>query len=78
MQDFPGSTSAKSRSNYLAEGMDVPSADVILRKLKSLDLRSVINSLNEINMKIVKKHARDGMKMAIDYTEEPLAKLTCT
>ncbi|MGC8593833.1 MAG: hypothetical protein ACP5LF_06080, partial [Nitrososphaeria archaeon] len=58
-------------SNDLAEDMDVPSADVILKRLKSLDLGSVINSLNEINMKVVKKHIRDGMKMAIDYTEEP-------
>ncbi|MGC9211449.1 MAG: transposase [Nitrososphaeria archaeon] len=64
-------TSAESGSNDLAEDMDVPSADVILKRLKSLDLGSVINSLNEINMKVVKKHMRDGMKMAIDYTEEP-------
>ena len=55
----------------MAKDIDVPSPDVMLRRLKSLDLRSVINSLTKINMKIVKKHIMDGMKMAIDYTEEP-------
>jgi hypothetical protein len=65
------STSAESGSNDLAKDMDVPSADVILRRLKALDLSNVINALNKANMKLVKKHARDGMKMAIDYTEEP-------
>ncbi|MGC9211745.1 MAG: hypothetical protein ACP5FU_06320, partial [Nitrososphaeria archaeon] len=38
-------------SNDLVEDMDVPSADVILRRLKSLDLGSVTDSLNEINVK---------------------------
>ncbi|MGC9145566.1 MAG: hypothetical protein ACP5GS_05570 [Nitrososphaeria archaeon] len=42
-----------------------------VRGLKSPDFRSVINSLDKINMKVVKKHIRDGMKMATDYTEEP-------
>jgi len=53
------STSAESDSKDLAKDMDVPSPDVMLRRLKSLDLRSVINSLNKINAKIVKKHIRD-------------------
>ncbi|MGC8559021.1 MAG: transposase, partial [Nitrososphaeria archaeon] len=64
-------TSAESGSKDLAKDMDVPSPDVVLRRLKALDLSNVINALNKANMKLVKKHARDGMKMAIDYTEEP-------
>jgi len=64
-------TSAESGSKDLAKDMDVPSPDVLLRRLKALDLEDITDSLNEINMKVVKKHIRDWMKMAIDYTEEP-------
>ncbi|MDG6930549.1 MAG: transposase [Nitrososphaerota archaeon] len=64
-------TSVESGSKDLAKDMDVPSPDVMLRRLKALDLNNAVNALNEASIKLVKKHAKDGIKMAIDYTEEP-------
>jgi len=65
------STSAESGSKDLAKVIDAPSPDVLLRRLKSIDLSSAVSALNKTNMKLVKNHVMDGMKMAIDYTEEP-------
>jgi len=48
-----------------------PSSDTLLRRLESLDLKHVVNALNSANRTILTGHARDGMKMAIDFTEEP-------
>jgi len=48
-----------------------PSPDTLLRRLESLDLKHVVNALNEANRIILSGHAKDGMKMAIDFTEEP-------
>jgi hypothetical protein len=48
-----------------------PSPDTLLRRLESLDLKHVVNALNEANRTILSGHAKDGMKMAIDFTEEP-------
>jgi len=48
-----------------------PSPDTLLRRLESLDLKHVVDALNEANRIILSGHAKDGMKMAIDFTEEP-------
>jgi len=48
-----------------------PSPDTLLRRLESLDLKHVVNALNEANRIVLSSHAKDGMKMAIDFTEEP-------
>ena len=48
-----------------------PSPDTLLRRLESLDLKHVVNALNGANRTILTGHAKDGMKMAIDFTEEP-------
>jgi len=48
-----------------------PSPDTLLRRLESLDLKHVVNALNEANRIVLSGHAKDGMKMAIDFTEEP-------
>jgi len=48
-----------------------PSPDTLLRRLESLDLKHVVKALNEANRIILSGHAIDGMKMAIDLTEEP-------
>ena len=48
-----------------------PSPDTLLRRLESLDLKHVVNALNEANRVVLSGHAKDGMKMAIDFTEEP-------
>ena len=49
-----------------------PSPDTLLRRLESLNLSHVVNALNEANRVVLSSHAKDGMKMAIDFTEEPL------
>jgi len=48
-----------------------PSPDTLLRRLESLDLKHVVDALNSANRVVLTGHARDGMKMAIDFTEEP-------
>jgi len=48
-----------------------PSPDTLLRRLERLDLKRVVKALNEANRTILTGHAKDGMKMAIDFTEEP-------
>jgi len=48
-----------------------PSPDTLLRRLESLDLKHVVDALNEVNRFVLTGHAKDGMKMAIDFTEEP-------
>jgi len=48
-----------------------PSPDTLLRRLESLDLKHVVNALNSANRVVLTGLARDGMKMAIDFTEEP-------
>ena len=48
-----------------------PSPDTLLRRLESLDLKHIVNTLNEANRVVLSSHAKDGMKMAIDFTEEP-------
>jgi len=47
-----------------------PSPDTLLRRLKSLNLSHVVDALNSANRVVLTDHARDGMKMAIDFTEE--------
>ena len=48
-----------------------PSPDTLLRRLERLNLKRVVNALNEANRAVLSGHAIDGMKMAIDFTEEP-------
>ena len=64
-----------SINNASAESLkymnDFPSPDTLLRRLESLDLKHVVNALNSANRTILTGHARDGTKMAIDFTEEP-------
>ena len=48
-----------------------PSPDTLLRRLESLNLSHVVDALNSANRVVLTGHARDGMKMAIDFTEEP-------
>ena len=48
-----------------------PSPDTLLRRLERLNLKHVVDALNEANRVVLSGHARDGMKMAIDFTEEP-------
>jgi len=48
-----------------------PSPDTLLRRLESLNLSHVVDALNEANRVVLSGHAIDGMKMAIDFTEEP-------
>jgi hypothetical protein len=48
-----------------------PSPDTLLRRLESLNLSHVVDALNEANRVVLTGHAKDGMKMAIDFTEEP-------
>jgi len=48
-----------------------PSPDTLLRRLESLNLSNVVDALNSANMVVLTGHAKDGMKMAIDFTEEP-------
>jgi len=36
-----------------------------------LNLSHVVDALNEANRVVLSGHARDGMKMAIDFTKEP-------
>ena len=48
-----------------------PSSHTLLRRLESLDLKHVVNALNEAKKIVLSGHAIDGMKMAIDFTEEP-------
>jgi len=50
---------------------DFPSPDTLLRRLETLNLSHVVNALNSANRTILTGHARDGTKMAIDFTEEP-------
>jgi hypothetical protein len=45
--------------------------DTLLRRLKSLSLKHVVDALNEANRIVLTGHAKDGTKMAIDFTEEP-------
>ena len=64
-----------SINNASAESLkymnDFPSPDTLLRRLESLDLKHVVKALNEANRVVLSGHAKDGMKMAIDFTEEP-------
>ena len=48
-----------------------PSPDTLLRRLESLNLSHVVDALNSANRVVLTGHAKDGMKMAIDFTEEP-------
>ena len=48
-----------------------PSPNTLLRRLESLDLKHIVDALNEANRVVLSGHAKDGMKMAIDFTEEP-------
>jgi hypothetical protein len=48
-----------------------PSPDTLLRRLESLNLSHVVDALNSANRVVLSGHAKDGMKMAIDFTEEP-------
>jgi hypothetical protein len=48
-----------------------PSPDTLLRRLESLNLSHVVDALNSANRVILTGYAKDGMKMAIDFTEEP-------
>ena len=48
-----------------------PSPDTLLRNLESLNLSHVVDALDETNRIILSSHAKDGMKMAIDFTKEP-------
>jgi len=48
-----------------------PSPDILLRRLERLDLKHVVDALNSANRIVLSSHAKDGMKMAIDFTEEP-------
>ena len=45
--------------------------DTLLRRLKSLNLKHVVDALNEADRIVLTGHAKDGTKMAIDFTEEP-------
>jgi len=64
-----------SINNASAESLkyvnDFPSPDTLLRRLESLNLKHVVNALNEANRTVLSGHAKDGIKMAIDFTEEP-------
>ncbi|MDG6927113.1 MAG: transposase [Nitrososphaerota archaeon] len=64
-------TSAETGSRYLSRLADVPSPDTVLRRLKELGLNHAVSSLNEANILLAKKYLKDGIKMTIDYTEEP-------
>jgi len=48
-----------------------PSPDTLLRRLESLNLSHVVDALNSANRIVLSSHVKDGMKMAIDFTEEP-------
>jgi len=48
-----------------------PSPDTLLRRLESLNLSHVVDALNEANRFVLTGYAKDGMKMAIDFIEEP-------
>ena len=48
-----------------------PSPNTLLRRLESLDLKRLVDALNEVNRTILSDHAKDGIKIAIDFTEEP-------
>jgi len=48
-----------------------PSPDTLLRRLENLNLSHVVDALNLANRIVLSSHAKDGMKMAIDFTEEP-------
>ena len=48
-----------------------PSPDTLLRRLESLDLKHVVDALNSANRFVLSSNAKDGTKMAIDFTEEP-------
>ena len=43
-----------------------PSPDTLLRRLERLNLRHIVDALNEANRVVLSGYARDGMKMAID------------
>ncbi|MFP3130806.1 MAG: hypothetical protein RXR51_04400 [Nitrososphaeria archaeon] len=64
-----------SINNASAESLkytkEFPSPDTLLRRLESLNLSHVVDALNEANRVVLSGHAKDGMKMAIDFTEEP-------
>ncbi|MFP3304397.1 MAG: hypothetical protein RXO34_03345 [Nitrososphaeria archaeon] len=60
---------ASAESLKYAKGF--PSPDTLLRRLESLNLKHVVNALNEANRTVLSGHAKDWIKMAIDFTEEP-------
>ncbi|MFP3133350.1 MAG: hypothetical protein RXR19_04540 [Nitrososphaeria archaeon] len=64
-----------SINNASAESMKYmkgfPSPDTLLQRLESLNLSHVVDALNSANRIILSGHAKDGMKIAIDFTEEP-------
>lgn len=64
-------TSAERGSKFLSRFTDVPSPDTVLRRVEGLGLNHAVSSLNEANILLVKKYLKNGMKMTIDYTEEP-------
>jgi len=60
---------ASAESLKYTKGFPLP--DTLLRRLENLYLKHVVNALNEANRVVLSGHARDGIKMAIDFTEEP-------
>ncbi|MFP3214551.1 MAG: transposase [Nitrososphaeria archaeon] len=60
---------ASAESLKYVNGFHLP--DTLLRRLESLNLSHVVDALNSANRFVLSSHAKDGMKMAIDFTEEP-------